>query len=620
MACPNKPNCGFPNWPTEVIQKVASNFTTPSQLLNYACICKRANSAIGLREYLINDIQYFQTSRRSEWASFVWRHGIVSQYSRLEPPTRSGNQDAFKRPYLQMKPPGSCVPLINWAIETGVDINLIKEIVDIYSRLYPRALEGLRHPMHCTGNRMDDILHDYLEYRDFPSPMLVAAKSGRLDVIKTLLESGVEIRKQNFTERITRYHLYESAGAGMDVRDEMDDDFMCATAEVDAFSLACEADEEIAQFMLRNGLDLRYRDLWWPVEFGRMQLLETLLQHPLFKTDDGQEAIVQVLHCIARQGDTHPIRDFSVIKRLLDATTIPPLDKTNLLETLTARALRSGRSPYKSALSWHLFDLFRNSGPQSLISFEIARQAARSDDFLEITRAILLDVEHSKKANGNKEISWIDHIMKQASERICPRTAECLLSFGYKFSSIRLQQAVCGTSFRGPCDSLAYTAQLDLIDIIVNSGISVGSIRVQSRLGGLTLLEEALRHSRIIKTEDDRWRLDCLVALRLMHHGADPTEVGEKTLEYWLEPELYMDGDLTNYFFYRIHDPNDSANPGREIFSHKVSSVDSPLYFEQVYTMAVMMKGKDFLESLLTKWRVYQETWAERKRYSFSWD
>ncbi|KAI1658257.1 hypothetical protein F4813DRAFT_389037 [Daldinia decipiens] len=434
--------------------------------------------------------------------------------------------------------------------------------------------------------------------------MLVAAKSGRLDVIKILIESGVEIRQENIVE-----YIYQEE---MMTEDRI---YMHIEAEVDAFSLACEADEEVAQFMILNGLDLRYRDLWWPVEFGRMQVLEILLQYPLFKTKEGQDIIEVVLDCIVYKRDIYPIRDFSVLKSLLDAMTDPSFNKIEWLERATAKVLGGKRSSYKDALGMYLFDLFKNSGTKSICNPQIARQAAGSDNFLEITKTILLEAEHSKKSKNGKTLPWIHEMMKQASRRICPRTVMYLLSSGYKFSKICLHQAVIGPlsdSYKGLCESMVYTNQLELIDMLVNSGISVNSFYHFPRRDEETLLEYALKYSPLVMTRDGRQGLDCRVALRLMHYGADPTKVGEDTIENWLN-RVYQDKYLTDYFLHEIPHKNDLASLGRDIFSHKVSSVDSPLYIDQIYAMAVMMKGKDFLESCLKEVGV---GWDHRYRNS----
>ncbi|KAI2785482.1 hypothetical protein F4815DRAFT_497617 [Daldinia loculata] len=488
-----------------------------------------------------------------------------------------------------MKSPGSYVPLLNWAIETGVDINLIERIMDTYSRVYPGALKGLWYPMHCERLIFDGVRIT----RDFPSPMLVAAKSGRLDVIKALIAYGVEIRERNAIEHVGQY----------DMKDTLKEvvDHTRVEAEIDAFSLACEADEEIAEFMIRNGLDLRCRDLWWPVEFGRMQILETLLRRPLFKTNEGHEAIKAVLRCIVSDCNSYPIRDFGVINPLLDAMTnpsFPPFDKIGWLEKSTAMVLSNSGGRYADALGFYLFDLFKTSGVQSIINFKIAVRAAGSDNFLEITKAMLLEVEHSKKAEESKELPMIDYILRRVSAGFCTRTAMCFLNFGYKFSSIRLQEAVISTKFTAPCDSRTYTDQLDLIDILVNSGISVNLIidpRIVSWHKDETLLELALDISELRWTRDSRKGLDCRVALRLLHHGADPTKVRNKTIQRWLT-KVYQDQSLTDYFLDEMSHQNDSTDIGREIFSQKIPSVDSPLYFDQVYNMAVMVLGKVPLE------------------------
>ncbi|KAI0114804.1 hypothetical protein F4814DRAFT_459685 [Daldinia grandis] len=601
MTSPNESDCSFPSWSTEIIQKVASNLITPSQLLNYACTCKRVSSAIGIREYIINDIQWLQTDK-SHNIPFTWTYDKRSNSQNLPHlyPYRKGAQDVFNRPYLQMKPKGSYPPLLNWSIETGVDINVIKEIINAYSRLYPGALGGLWYPMHCTKHDMEEIRRESPIKRDFPSPMLVAAKSGRLDVVKALVESGVEIRKEGIAEYITQYNegntatLYELGN-------------IYGRTEIDAFSLACEADEETAQFMILNGLDLRDRDLWWPIEFGRMQVLGTLLQRPFFKAKS-PAIIKQLLNTIIGKFNTYPIRDLGVIEYLLDAT--PSFDRIPWLEVVIIAVLqcRDGTN-YRDALAVYLFDLFKNSVTPWIFNTQIARLAARSDNLLEITEA-MLEAEDPIKAEGGEGSSWIESIGKEASAYACPRTAKRLLSFGYEFSGASLKQAIQGIATYytdcNYCDILTYTNQLDMIDFIVDSGVSVDLIVENSGEWENswewknTLLEHALLGLKIRTTKDGRKGLDCRVALRLLHHGADPTEVREEVVDLWLG-SAYKDKYLTDYFSYKIPHQNDPANLGREIFSQKISSVDSPLYIDQVYTMAAMMTGKDFLESRLKK-------------------
>ncbi|KAI8966710.1 hypothetical protein F5Y11DRAFT_361761 [Daldinia sp. FL1419] len=96
-------------------------------------------------------------------------------------------------------------------------------------------------------------------------------------------------------------------------------------------------------------------------------------------------------------------------------------------------------------------------------------------------------------------------------------------------------------------------------------------------------------------TKDGRIGLDCRVALRLMHCGADSAKVCERNVRYFLE-KVYKYKSMRSYFLQRKG--NGSPNVDCEPFSQKVTSVDSPLYAEQVYVTATLFKGKVFLDKL----------------------
>ncbi|KAK6949951.1 hypothetical protein Daesc_008274 [Daldinia eschscholtzii] len=576
------PRNGLLSWPAEIIQKIGSNLSTPAKLFEYACVCKHVNSLLGPREFAKKDIQCLQAREVQDFdVNFTWvrRHRPKS----LMAPDKLGDCSVFERPFSSMKPHGSHVPFINWAIEKGMDINCIKEIIDTYSKIWPSALNG----RWWSGTGIDWIT--VILGRCFPSPMLVAIKSGRLDVIQVLIESGVKIRNSDEDEYI--YHYQTFRGRYGERTSSQD-----ATMEQNPFSLACQVDEKIALFMIHNGLDLRIRDLWWPCEFGRMQVLDTLLKHPLFKSEKGQQAIREVLHVIALCQEARPVKDVRVIDRLLDSlygpvSDVPSPERKSWLEDETAEALKRVTNDYGDSLGMHLFDLLKKSGPDSIVSCKIAKQAARRDGLLEITRDIL---SQSDRTREGKPLPWIDEVLSEVSECICPRTAECLISYNYEFSPAHLKQVISATKSVPP-DSDKTRDHLELMDIIISSGVSANSTTEK----GNNMLEEALANSSMKITSDKREGLNCLEALRLLHHGADPKAVGQNRIKLFLQM-VYRDRYLTDYCLHTIRHQSEPAEVSSEIFSEKIWSVKSPLYLDQVYAMAVLVAGKEFLEGYLT--------------------
>ncbi|KAI1477884.1 hypothetical protein F4774DRAFT_427055 [Daldinia eschscholtzii] len=576
------PKNGLLSWPAEIIQKIGSNLSTPAKLFEYACVCKHVNSLLGPKEFAKKDIQCIRAREiQDSDVNFTWarRHRPDS----LIGPDKMGDCSVFERPFFSMKPHGSHVPFINWAIEKGMDINCVKEIINTYSKIWPSALNG----RWWSGTGIDWTTIKL--GRCFPSPMFVAIKSGRLDVMQVLIEYGIKIRNSDEGEYI--YHYRISRGRYGERESSKD-----ASMEQNSFSLACQVDENIALFMIHNGLDLRIKDLWWPCEFGRMQVLDTLLKHPLFKSEEGQQAIRVVLHVIVLCQETHPVKDLCVIDRLLDnlygpVSNFPSPERKSWLENETAEALKRTTNDYGDSLGMHLFNLLKKSGPDSIVSCKIAKRAAHRDELLEITRDIL---SQSDRTREGKPLPWIDEVLSEVSECMCPRTAECLISYNYEFSPAHLKQVISAAKSVPP-DSDKTRDSLELMDIIISSGVSANSTTEK----GNNMLEEALDNSSIKSTSDKREGLNCLEALRLLHHGADPKAVGQNRIKLFLQM-VYRDRYLTNYCLHTIPHQSELAEVSSEIFSEKVWSVKSPLYLEQVYAMVVLVVGKEFLEGYLT--------------------
>ncbi|KAI1798569.1 hypothetical protein F4811DRAFT_569675 [Daldinia bambusicola] len=587
------PSKNFLSCPTEIIQKIGSYLPTPAKLLDYACVCKRVSSAIDLEEFVKKDIQCLQ-AHTSDKDEFLWsRQKNISKYPHKCIGNWNSIHDIYLRPYLELKPRGSHVPSINWAIETGADISKVKEIINIYSTLYPSALRGLWYPNHCRIDKNHGL--GYIIAADYPSPLILAAKSGRVDVMQALVESGIEVREW------CSLRLFAFLWDGRSICHPVIDTYINIIPVwlpkrgpiLNVFALACEANEKAALFLINNGYIPRFVDFWWPVKYGHAEVVGIVAQQSHFKAKFGQRAILNVLSDILLFSDKRRIKDMSIIEHVLDNMRFPTryftaVSREKWLREATRQLLRREGSDYQISLGIYLFNLLKKSGSELIVDIHIARRAARTDKLLEITKAILPRIKPTTKQG--KRLLWKDVLLSEASRHICVRTVECLLSHNYKFSALNLLQAI-----KRERHVFNREDQLEVIDMIVKSGVSVNS-----KHRSLVALDFTLSISETVRTGDDRQGMDCLVALRLLHHGADLEAVSQRAVEYWIS-SVYHDQYLMDYFLHVIPHKSDPKDISREIFSEKVESVDSPLYLDQVYAMAVLLRGRDFLESHLRK-------------------
>ncbi|OTA89986.1 hypothetical protein M434DRAFT_14257 [Hypoxylon sp. CO27-5] len=285
--------------PFELIREIGSNLHTCIELLNFACICSRTYAAIDVVEFAKKDVA-------------IQLIKIADKDSDSD-----DTSDDYLKPHR---------PFLIYAIETGKDIVYIEQCINVYKKSFPF---GLRGDWYSHRHSLDG---DYGIYNKFPSPMFAAAKAGRLDVIQALAKCDVSMRGRMNWANIWGTRL----GAVFGVEDYRIVITRDMSKRDNAFAAACEfKHEDIALWMISNGLQVRWSDVWHAVRFGCFQVLKRLLIHPAFISTERHQAIFLIIDWAL----TKPITNQEILRPLLDAIWDPDIDKRILILTEIRRLL-----------------------------------------------------------------------------------------------------------------------------------------------------------------------------------------------------------------------------------------------------------------------------------------
>ncbi|OTA70036.1 hypothetical protein K449DRAFT_393069 [Hypoxylon sp. EC38] len=286
--------------PFELIREIGSNLYTRIELLNLACICSRTYAAIDVVEFAKKDvaIQLIKIADRDS--------------------DSDDTSDDYLKPHR---------PILIYAIETGKDTVYIEKCINVYKKSFPFGLRGDWYP------HRHDLDRYYGIYNKFPSPMFAAAKAGRLDVIQALAKCDVSMRgRMNWINIWAATRLGAMHGGQYYKNTIIRDLAKCDNA----FDAACEfKHEDIALWMISNGLQVRWSDVWHAVRFGCFQVLKRLLRHPALISDERQQAILFIINWAL----TKPVRNQEILRPLLDAITDPDIDKRMLIRKELHRLL-----------------------------------------------------------------------------------------------------------------------------------------------------------------------------------------------------------------------------------------------------------------------------------------
>ncbi|KAI1378377.1 hypothetical protein F4677DRAFT_466121 [Hypoxylon crocopeplum] len=533
--------------PEELIREIGIYLNLP-KLVDFVCVCRHARSAIETSDMFKKEVEYQLELEMGD----RFDHYPIQAWEAVK---KLGTWiDKRHRPAFS-------TPALLWLIENGKSLDHIQQCIDVYRLSFPAGLEGMWYPDASRSIRRG-LTYGRSLYDQFPSPMAAAVKAGRQDIIKALVECGVDMRGRDVA------CLDDDLATDGNIRHMM---IYQIIRDDDAFSAACKSQhEDIAHYMISKGLGVRPGDLWSAVEFGCHQVLEELLVHPIFNTDERQEIISEVL----RLATLDDIADLTIIGRLLQKTTSPPFDKDRYLFHAALDNLFDKRVPG----AFYFFNLYKESATPPLPGGPMLSCSFISDDFLEITKEILSGNGWSLWEPNDEVLGSIERILKEPVKRGCMSTVQYLMSIGVRFSNIELEVAILEN-------------RPDMVEAILASGVSasLGDINENDSFR----LREMNRPLSIALTKQDwfDWTL-YHSAFRLIYHGADFTIVLED-VKLRVRASIGYDESIHEYLLQRTRDVDPTQlsrlsfaqqlpNPDRDIIDSYRGRAAYPGYFAQL--------------------------------------
>ncbi|KAI1393375.1 uncharacterized protein F4822DRAFT_439453 [Hypoxylon trugodes] len=376
-------------------------------------------------------------------------------------------------------------PSLIYAIRDGKDIEDIKKHIEIYREHFALGLEGRWWPNHNKQTRRDI-------YQNLPSPMYVAAQNGRLDIVQILHELGIDMRgrchcDEYYTDN-ERYGFWGCGALGLPRHVLLRPSFYLSGREYlphiyqdinlpdkklrvfgadNAFLAACcFGHEDIALFMITNGLEVRPGDLYIAARYARYKVMAALLRCPIFNTGDRCRLILTAAQWIIpwtkgiRYGtrwDRQAITispDPRVYLYLLNIVKAeqPSFNKIGWLERMILPKIRSlsTRDVKK------FYDaIITDSEALARLGPNLAIQFARQSRYFEFMKAILAGCPWN--IPKRKMPNLIGQMLISAISRWNEKTIRYLLDLGSPFTQAHLQAAII-------------LNDVDLVDKIIASG------------------------------------------------------------------------------------------------------------------------------------------------------
>ncbi|KAI2631034.1 hypothetical protein GGR54DRAFT_648538 [Hypoxylon sp. NC1633] len=506
--------------PVELIRAIGAELDSPGQLLAFARVSEKVSSAFQPFDVYRKDAEYqMNFYDPTPGAKFEYIHGR-----------------SVKR---QM-------PTIAWLIEHSAEIEDIKECIRVYRNTFPEGLEEVFEHFHGL----------YFP----PSPMVLAAREGRLDVIQALIEAGVPIRDNSLDPPCEAYSLQFGTRGG-------------------AFQSACEkGHKHITKFMVDNGLDVRIDDVYRAVKYGHIQTLEALLQHPSFSSATNpttaaialREIPINILFIEADLEGYDILFKAGCKDTSFDAFSWLAWQIHQWLRVRMWYPYERGRDRKDQIrgqlLTW--FDLVLEMdevSPQSVVS--VAEVAAISDQWLIVIQTL---VEKYPSLIGEVEDDRqevLSRLITLALEAKSVENARYLYNSGVAIPEVDrfFAQAI-------------QEDDRDMLDFLLSSGVSALAPFLQrSKFRGKKPLQVALM------ADSDA------AAILLMYHGADVANINNQVKRH-----LYLHIHRINF---RAFEGARIAVqvPSRDVFRHKTSKKSNERY-EQLHAMYSLILGPDYLE------------------------
>ncbi|KAI1410525.1 hypothetical protein F5Y13DRAFT_201980 [Hypoxylon sp. FL1857] len=543
MSANTNPGGAIRNLPSDLIREIASKLVTPAELLDFACVCKRMKASIGILEMAKIDVMY-QINTNMDPDS-----------EELDP---ASAQKVLRYIYR---------PTLIWAIETGKDINYIRQCIKVYQADFPEGLNGKWYP--CCKIRT---FHE----GQFPTPMFAATKVGRLDVVKALFECGASLRNGGA----------EFPARRVGGRRVANDD--------DVFALACMSrHEDIAKFIISNVVEVLAADIWFAVVSGCFQALKRLLDRRFFD-DNRHDAIVLDMISLLFLGREFHIAKHRMIKPLLDSIRDPKFDKAEYFRFRLGSAFRPGvNAKYVHEIK-ELIKFYQTwASPPSWDRYVVCR-AAQNDRYLEIVK-IMLSGDFGGYEGARTKI--IEDMLRQTIHFNCPRIAKYLLGLGYKFPSGDLEKAILYRDF-------------EEADKMMTFGVPMIS-NINTKLCSYTKILQVVFWLCRYKSMPGRRSgpvFRYASAFRMIYHGADFTNFPDDL------KDLFYRELRKRYFYDWYH--SDEANEAKATTASRLSFAQAKWvrttpphqYMEQLHAMATLILGENYAEELERKYE-----WSLRK-------
>ncbi|OTA95747.1 hypothetical protein M434DRAFT_9598 [Hypoxylon sp. CO27-5] len=548
------------NLPIELIREIGSQLITPTELLDFKCICKQTEAAIGLLDMAKKDA-IWQISK------IRFRSRFSSLYMTEDKELDSLGLDilAYCRSYRQVH---LHRPILLWAIETGKDIDYIKKCINVYQTYFPVGLRGKWFPHH------DRILEAYI-YPEFPSPMVAAARAGRLDVIKALVECGSSPRGRD-------------RAICMDLRRHpltLQEERSLETISADnAISAACEfGHEDIAMFLMSIGLRLEPSDIWNAVQFGCFKLLEILLDQ--YTAIDRNDVLGRFFSSVIT-GPVRPIRTHQIIVPLICAldTSSPNGTREYIKEHTKEKlvfALRHQPTDKARLRATDFFDFYIKWASPLFSALRTINGAASNDANVEITNDILDGDSWSIGGSEEEQLGTMNRIARIVVENGHTHIAKSLFNSGYRFNSEHIQYAI-------------HYTELEMVELLIAYGVPMPT-RIQ-RLMDRDMYAGVLEGAYEAGMMRCRRASTYLLMFRLIHHGADYTDNF-----CWIEKERLLNDLKKDGVFRRWYNSEESnaaktATPSRLSFAERVEIWYSAEYLNQLYALSTLILGNDWME------------------------
>ncbi|KAI0145750.1 hypothetical protein F4776DRAFT_607803 [Hypoxylon sp. NC0597] len=540
--------------PIEVIREIGGQLFTPTELLDFKCICKETTSAIDVVEMAKKDAIWQINKTR-----FATRH--TSPYM-----TEDKKFDKMglgfstygrnhKRVHLHR-------PILLWAIETDKDIDVIRKCISVYQKYFPGGLHGEWFPHHFLER------DDYI-YAEFPSPIVAAAKAGRLDVIKALVKCGSYPRGRNNQRPHSDVHgglrtLKKKIAYEIIVRAD------------NAISAACEfGHEDIAMFLISTELEVQPSDIWDAVRFGCFRFLKMLLDQ---YTNHNRDSVLRYILEWATQGRARPIRTHKILVPLLDALKTSSFDGDDHIKSALGFALRDHPTDKAVLRATEFWDFYIRWESPPFSDHRIIYGAACTDAHLEILKEILEGDSWSIGESEELRSRVMDGVLTGVAGHGSIGVAEYLLSLGYTFNSEHLAAAIVSTN-------------LKMVEKLIAWGVQIPA-RIRDFLPeDYPTLQVAYESGLVGFGREPAY----LLMFRLIHHGADfNVDFGADTKEMWLY-DMARDDDFREWYNSEEANAAKAATPSRMSFAERVTSKSSPGYMNQVHAVATLILGDDYM-------------------------